>query len=83
MPLEQAIERMKSVFVDYRIVSYKEMNGLYIFEAYSPEYDKMPEPKKAMDPWYYVDKKTGKTGHYYPFRFKNPRKFFEMESVSI
>ena len=83
MTLEQAIDIFKTAFIDYRITSYKDLNGMYIFEAYSPQFDEMPEPKTAMDPWYYVEKKDGKTGHYYPFRFKNPRKFFEMESIPI
>lgn len=82
MALEKAIELLKTIFVDYRVASYKELDGFYIFEAYSPEFDKLPDPKTAMDPWYYVDKKTGDVGHYYPFRF-NPRKFFETESTQL
>lgn len=82
MTLEQAIDIFKSVFIDYRIASYKDIDGMYVFEAYSPEFDAMPEPKTAMDPWYYVDKKTGYPAHYYPFRF-NPKKFFGTESIKL
>lgn len=82
MTLEQAIDIFKSVFVDYRIASYKDIDGMYVFEAYSPAFDAMPEPKTAMDPWYYVDKKTGVSNHYYPFRY-NPKKFFGMEAIKL
>ncbi len=82
MLLEQAIELFKTIFGDYRIASYKDIDGMYIFEAYSPKFDEMPEPKTAMDPWYYVEKATGAVGHYYPFNF-NPKKFFETESVKL
>ena len=76
MPLEQAISLFEAVFADYRIAAYKEIDNYYIFEAYSPEFDSMEEPKVAMDPWYYVDQKTGKVNHYYPFKF-NPKRFFK------
>lgn len=82
MPIEQAIKQLRSVFIDYRVVSYKDLGDMYVFEAYSPAFDAMEEPKKAMDPWYYVNKKTGDVGHYYPFRF-SPKKFFETESNTL
>ena len=82
MLLEQAIEILRNVFIDYRIASYKDLGDLYVFEAYSPEFDSIPEPKTAMDPWYYVNKHSGSVGHYYPFSF-NPKVFFETERIVI
>ena len=82
MPLEQAVDLFKAVFINYRIAAYKDLGAMYVFEAYSPEFDLMEEPKTAMDPWYYVDKKTSKVNHYYPFNF-DPKKFFEMNWQKI
>lgn len=82
MLLDNAITLFNTVFVNYRISSYKDLGDMFVFEAYSPEFDLMEGPKIAMDPWYYVEKRTGDVGHYYPFRF-NPKKFFETESVKL
>ena len=79
MLVDEAIALLKTVYSNYRIASYKDLGDLYVFEAYSPEFDLIEGSKTAMDPWYYVNKNTRKIGHYYPFSF-NPKKFFETES---
>lgn len=82
MTINNAIDIFKTAFPNYKILSYKDLSNMYVFEAHSPEFDAMTGPKMAMDPWYYVEKQTGEFGHYYPFSH-DPKRFFNAESFAL
>lgn len=66
MTVKEAANLLLEKYPDYTILTYRQMDNQYIFEAYPPKVAKFVGVNMDMDPYYAVHSITGKITNFLP-----------------